>query len=176
MQQKTKSHIELYLLVFVVIISLAVFFVAPRTTGFVSAKNTVTDEQTDSTGTSDSIDVNKKYGIIQGNVQFIINDGDVVVASDSGADFTLYFSEVEIKDYSLVKTSDKKYDGTIDNIDPDGTGYVCSSSTFTTQKMYYDKNNDDKQSKNENDVYTITTDLDGCYAVKVPEGSWNLYW
>ncbi|MBI3191011.1 hypothetical protein HYZ41_04895 [archaeon] len=170
MEKKTKLRIEEYIIVFAIIAALFFFTEGFKVTGFATASKGITADIGVTSVT------NPNYGAIKGTLHFVIKDGDAVISTDKGYDFKLYFSTASITDYALVKTpSGTSFTGTLSGIDPDGTESVCSSSTFTTQKMYYDENNNNAKDSGEKDVYTIMTDSNGCFAAKIAPGSWDIY-
>lgn len=119
---------------------------------------------------------NPNYGALTGTMTFVINSSTgAIISSEAGSNYVLYFSRHGISDWNLVKTDSESYSGTLSNVDADGSGSVCSAHDFTTQRKYYDENNNNVVDPSEFYIYAITTDANGCFAIKAPPGSYDIY-
>jgi len=134
-------------------------------------------------GRSNELDVqrrpNPRTGILKGTVEYTIEDNSVVIDTEPAFNTSVYFvgEGNQPANYSLIKLSDEDsdYRGTINNIDADGQDSQCSSRQYETYVNYYDTDNDNDEDSGEFLVYSITTDQDGCYAIKLPIGSYDIY-
>ena len=164
-----KPHTNIYLLI-LAFISITLFLSNFGITFFVAADKGQTAE------IGENVISNPHFGAVKGTLKFVIKDGNVVISEEKGSSYRIYLSRQAISDYSLIKNSaDTSFSGALTSVDPDDDSSTCSSSSFTTQKMFYDENNDGVQQENEKDVYSILTDSNGCFAVKVAPGVWDIY-
>lgn len=124
---------------------------------------------------------NPNYGAIKGTVAYTITDPDTgtVISSEPASSTTVYIviPGKTINEWDRVVDAGETYSGELTSIDADGSSSVCSEASYTTAYKYYDENNngvrDDRG--NEFDVYTITTDSNGCFAMKLPTGNFDIY-
>src|SRR3989344_7754094 len=119
---------------------------------------------------------NPNYGALSGTLTFIISETKgQAISTDPGANFVLYFSRHNIEDWDLVKTDSDSYSGTLTGVDADNSGSTCTNSDYSTIAKYYDTNNNDVKNTEEKEIYAITTDSSGCFAVKMPPGRYDIY-
>ena len=119
---------------------------------------------------------NPNYGALSGTLTFIINGTrGQAISTDPGASFTLYFSKHDIENWDLVKTDNASYSGTLTEVDADSSGNTCTSDDYTTLAKYYDSNDNDIKENDEKEIYAIITDSNGCFAVKMPPGNYDIY-
>ena len=76
---------------------------------------------------------------------------------------------------AIVKTDNASYSGTLTEVDADSSGNTCTSDDYTTLAKYYDSNDNDIKENDEKEIYAIITDSNGCFAVKMPPGNYDIY-
>lgn len=120
---------------------------------------------------------NPNKGALKGRVIYTISDGSNTIDEEKASNEIIYFASTgkKITDYSLIKKSSEEYEGTLDNVDADDSESTCSQAGYTTTANYYDENNDNVEAQNEFSVYSVTTDANGCYAVKLPAGAYDIF-
>lgn len=119
---------------------------------------------------------NPNYGALSGKMTFIINSSSgTIISSDAGSAYTLYFSMHNVENWNLVKNDTQLYSGLLTGVDADGISSTCTSNDYTTLRRYYDSDNDNTVDPQEFYIYTIITDSNGCFAVKLPPGSYDIY-
>lgn len=118
---------------------------------------------------------NPNYGALSGTLTFTIKSGTTIISEDIGSNYLLYFSMHDISDWNLVKNDTQAYSGTLTGVDADGSGSVCTTADFTTLRKYYDSDNDNIVDPQEFYIYAILTNSQGCFAVKLPPGSYDIY-
>lgn len=145
-----------------------------KLTGYVAAEsgnsNTVPPQQTP----------NRVMGILKGQVEYTITDNNEVVDTEPAPNITVYFVPEgnQIIDFTMVRLSanDGYYRGIINNIDVDGlSSPMCSRNTYDTQLNYYDNNNNNQEDSEEFLIYIVVTDINGCYAVRLPADSYDIF-
>ena len=145
----------------------------------ISNNNSLTGFVVVSSGNAASIGNQKvadpSYGVAKGTLDFTLTDDDTVIGTSIGNNHILYFSKFSVEDLELIKASSSSFSGTLSNTDPDGSDSRCSSGTYTTTKMYYDEDDDSEEDDSEKEVYAVTTDANGCFAIKVKSGNNNIY-
>jgi hypothetical protein len=131
-------------------------------------------------GTGDSGDQeidNPNYGAVKGTVSFVIKDNDVVINREPapGKDIYMIHAGTDIEDWDRVIDSGEDFEGLIENLDADGDGSRCSSNSYDTDLMFYDKDGNGKKDKKEKYVYHIQTDNNGCFGLKVAADDYDIY-
>ena len=125
--------------------------------------------------------LNPSKGILKGMVEYTIKDNNLVVNKEPAPNITLYFVVTgnQFTNYTKVKQlgDDESYKGEIEDIDADDSSSNCSTNDYTTKRNYYDLNDNNQEDENASEfkVYTVKTDSKGCYAVKLPTGSFDIY-
>ncbi len=117
------------------------------------------------------------FGAVKGTLDFTLADDGTIIGTSIGNNYTLYFTKSSISNLSLLKVSPTNvtFSGRLSNVDADGTSTRCNAGAYATTKMYYDANNDGTEQGSEPDVYAITTDDTGCFAMKVRVGINNIF-
>ncbi len=163
------------------IIPTTVFLLA-LVAGFVfdfADKGILTGAFTAQTGQLNQIEGQKKdnpnYGALSGTLTFTIKSGTTIISEDLGSNYMLYFSMHDISNWNLVKNDTQVYSGTLTGVDGDGSGSICTSNNYATLRKYYDADNDNTVDPQEFYIYAVTTDSNGCFAVKLPPGSYDIY-
>lgn len=118
---------------------------------------------------------NPNSGALSGTLIFTIKSGETIISSDLGVAYVLYFSMHDIDNWNLVKNDTQAYSGTLTGVDADGSSNVCTSNDYTTLRKYYDADNDNVVDPQEFYIYAIVTDSNGCFGVKLPPGSYDIY-
>jgi len=120
---------------------------------------------------------NPAVGILKGQVDNVILDSNTVVDTEYAPNIVVYFINEgsQLLDYNKVKRSSEDYRGAINNIDSDGPSERCSHQQYETLLNYYDSNDNNQEDEEEFEVYTITTDSNGCYAVRLPATSYDIF-
>lgn len=125
--------------------------------------------------------LNPSRGILKGRVEYTIKDNNVVVNKEPAPNVTVYFVQAgkQFTNYTKVKQlgNDEAYKGEVDDVDADDSSSDCSSNDYATKRNYYDlnDNNQEDESNGEFKAYTISTDTKGCYAIKLPVDSYDIY-
>jgi len=125
--------------------------------------------------------LNPSRGILKGRVDYVIKDNNVTVNKEIAPNIIVYFVQTgkQFTNYTKVKQlgNDEAYKGEIDDVDADDSSSDCSSNDYTTKRNYYDlnDNNQEDESNGEFKVYTVSTDSKGCYAIKLPVDSYDIY-
>ncbi len=129
------------------------------------------------TGGGDKEKANPSKGVLKGTVNYTISEGDTVVNREYAENATLYFVETGdiISNYTKILPSAHPYNQNVVTIDVDGAAVRCSSADYITNLKYYDENSNLQEDKPEFYVYTVSTDVNGCYAIKLPKGSYDIY-
>lgn len=157
-------------------------FVLALIGGFVfdfASTGSLTGAFTAQTGQLNQIEGQKKdnpnSGALSGTLTFTIKSGETIISTDIGSNYVLYFSMHDIDNWTLVKNDTQAYSGTLTGVDADGSGSVCTSSDYTTLRKYYDSDNDGVVDPQEFYIYAITTNSEGCFGIKLPPGSYDIY-
>lgn len=145
------------------------FITTPTLTGYV----VISSGSTVSAGSQTIAD--PSHGVAKGTLDFTLSDSGTVIGTSLGNNYTLYFTKFSISNLSLLKTSTSSFSGNLTSVDGDDAATRCSSGNYTTTKMYYDANGNSVEDTSEYDVYSIVTDNNGCFAVKVKAGTNNIY-
>ncbi len=175
-RRKDKSHTIYFIVGIVVICASIIFGLYTQGNQSYSLSGAVVVQN----GQLNQIDAQQKgnpnYGALSGTLTFIINgtNGNII-STDPGAGFILYFSQHNIENWNLVKNNTDNYPGELTDVDADGSSSTCSSNDYETIAKYYDTDNDNTKDPNEKDIYAIITDSNGCFAVKMPPGSYDIY-
>lgn len=77
-------------------------------------------------------------------------------------------------DWNLIKDTEIDV-GTAENVDEDGSGVICSSNSYTTDRYFNDVNNNSVKDEDEDYVYHMYTDSNGCFALLLTPGNWDIY-
>lgn len=128
-------------------------------------------------GGGDKEKANPNKGVLKGTVNYTISEGETVVNREYAENATLYFVETGdiISNYSKILLSSHPYRQNIVRIDVDGADTRCSLEDYTTNLNYYDENSNQQEDHSEFSIYNVSTDYNGCYAVKLPKGSYDIY-
>ena len=128
-------------------------------------------------GGGDKEKANPSKGVLKGTVNYTISEGETIVNREYAENATLYFVETGdiISNYSKILSSSKNYKQNIVTIDVDSAITRCSLADYPTNLNYYDENSNLQEDNSEFNVYNISTDVNGCYAVKLPKGSYDIY-
>lgn len=128
-------------------------------------------------GGGDKEKSNPSKGVLKGTVNYTISEGETVVNREYAENATLYFVGAGdiISNYSKILASSHPYRQNTVTIDVDGPDTRCSLADYTTNLNYYDENSNLQEEPSEFSIYNISTDYNGCYAVKLPKGSYDIY-
>ncbi len=120
---------------------------------------------------------NPNYGALKGTLVLVIKDNGKIISSEDAPNQVISFIEKnkQISDWSLVKEDSGNYKGELDDVDPDGDESKCSNEEYNTKRMYHDANSNNEKNDDEFYIYQITTNIKGCFAVKLPPGEYDIY-
>lgn len=168
-----KKELVVFAVIIVVLISFSslIYF---NGSNFITG-NAVSEGQVSGGGDKEKANPNK--GVLKGTVNYTIKEGETVVNREYAENATLYFIEAGdiISNYSKILASSHPYKQNVVTIDVDGSYTRCSSRDYDTNLNYYDENSNLQEEQSEFSIYNISTDYDGCYAVKLPKGSYDIY-